>query len=210
MNFYLLRVRTRYLASYRISWLRSNRNTCEQQEKRWLCVLMRRSFMQASCILSNRHGMLDTDIILMTRRAVIDSYWFYVGRFGLLVPSSVRSVTWCSTTNQRSALTTTRRMLRAAAATADLSILMPDMSARFAAGSSQKRAIWKSTCLLYMVLVTSGPSSVTFALGCSSTSMFFRATLKMCIKSKAVFGWSGNFRVRKIVDSFSKLFYSCC
>ena len=74
--------------------------------------------------------------------------------------SSARSATWCSTTSQLSALTTTRRMLRAAA---DRNILTPGTSARFAAGSSRTKAIWNVTCQQFMVLVTSRLFSVTFA-----------------------------------------------
>ena len=74
-------------------------------------------------------------------------------RHGLPV-SSVRSVTWRSATNQRSSLTTTRRMLRAAAA-ADQSKLTQSMSASIAAGSLHREATWKSTCRRFMVLVTS-------------------------------------------------------
>ena len=105
----------------------------------------------------------------------------YVRRFGLLVPSSVRSATWRSATNQRSALTTTRRMLKASA---NQNILTPDTSARFAAGSSRREVAWSAIYPLSMVWVTSRPSNVTFVPGCSSTSLVWRITWRECIKSK--------------------------
>ena len=80
---------------------------------------------------------------------------------------SARSATWRSATNQRSALTTTQRILRAPV---DPNTLTPGTSVRFAVGSSQWKRVWESTCPLYMVLVTSRPSSVTFALVLSRRS----------------------------------------
>ena len=81
-------------------------------------------------------------------------------RFGLLVASNVRSATWRSTTNQRSALTTTRRMHKNYE-------MRHDLSVKFAGRSLLRKTTWPGTCRRYMVLVTSRPSSVTFALECS-------------------------------------------
>ena len=75
-------------------------------------------------------------------------------RRGHLV-SSVKSVTWCSATNQRSALTTTRRMLRATPERRrrDQSILTLDTSARFAARSLVTSVIWVDIWQLFIALM---------------------------------------------------------
>ena len=90
--------------------------------------------------------------------------------------SSVKSVTWRSATNQRSALITTRRMLQAAV---DRSILTPGTSARFARRSLHRKAIWKLTCQRFMASVTSRLSNATSA----QKSLIKRAT------------WRGTFGV---------------
>ena len=81
---------------------------------------------------------------------------------------TVRSVTLGSATTPPSALTTTLRMLRAAAA--DRRILTPDTSAKFAVGSFSGRAICWCTSKLYMLLVTSSSTSATSARRPTSTS----------------------------------------
>ena len=73
--------------------------------------------------------------------------------------SSVRFATWRSATNQRSALTTTLRMLTAAAD------LTPGTSARFATGSSRRNAAWSVTCHLFTALAKYRCFHVTSARG---------------------------------------------
>ena len=116
-----------------------------------------------SCQKKNMHMCSDSHLSrcdsLHCMSVMIIIRYFYGCRHGHRV-SSVRSATWRSATHQRSALTTTRRMLRAAV---DPSVLTPDTSATFAAGSLQRSAASSVTLMPFMAMVTSRPSNAASA-----------------------------------------------
>ena len=97
---------------------------------------------------------------------------------------SVRSATWCSATNQRSALTTTRRT---ATPCLELSPARDRTSVTFAARSLQRNPTWKCTCRPSTVSVTLKPSSAALVRECSSEKTTYKITWKRYIENKQLF-----------------------
>ena len=86
---------------------------------------------------------------------------------------SVSCVRWYSATNQRSALTTSLRIV-----TPDVHSMVAKerLNARFAAKSSPRSQTWSDTCRQFTALVTSRHFSVTSACVFSNTSNTYNGT----------------------------------